>query len=210
MITQHRHAVDTFTRDFPCMPIHVVCSPRYSSWAVEGMVVAGKFRRASDPSCSHFTVVNVHINNECAKRRSVCIALLLLIRDLCMELGAVILTGDFNKGAECELASSDQCRISPLEAAFSCGRHCRFTAACVAARMLRFCRAPSIAKPMVDYAPRVHQRRPCDHCVESNGSTSSLRAANAGETRRRLTRNPGISVCCTPTHERPASCVLCF
>ena len=67
-----------------------------------------------------------------------------------MELGAVILTGDFSKGAERELASSvtttDQCRISPLEAAFSCGRHCRFTAACVAARVLRFCRAPRIAK----------------------------------------------------------------
>ena len=54
--------------------------------------------------------------------------------------------------------------------------------------MLRFCRAPSIAKPMVNYAPRVHQPRPCDHWVESNDSTSSLRAANAGETRRRLSR----------------------
>ena len=37
-------------------------------------------------------------------------------------LGAVILTGDFSKGAECE-ASSGDCgdrRISPLEAAISC------------------------------------------------------------------------------------------
>ena len=85
------------------------------------MVVVGKFRRASDPSCSHFTVANVHINNECAKRRSVCIALLLFIRDLSMQLGAVILTGDFKKGAERELASSattDQRLISPLEFAF--------------------------------------------------------------------------------------------
>ena len=62
----------------------------------------------------HCTVANVHINNECAKWRSVCIALLLLIRDLCMELFAVILTGDLNKGA----------RISPLEAAFSCAMSC--------------------------------------------------------------------------------------
>ena len=40
-----------------------------------------------------------------------------------MKFGAVILTGDFNKGAERELASSaptDQRRISPLEAAFNC------------------------------------------------------------------------------------------
>ena len=68
------------------------------------MVVAGEFRGAPDPSCSYFTVANIHITNESAKRRSVCIALLLLIR----ELGAVVRTGDFNKGAER--------RSSPLEA----------------------------------------------------------------------------------------------
>ena len=113
---------DTFARDFSCTPIHVPCSLRHSSWAVEGMVVTGKFRRAPDPSCSYFRVANVHINNECAKRRSVCIALLLLVRDLCLKLGAVIFTGDFNKGAEREAAangSMDQRRISPPEAAFS-------------------------------------------------------------------------------------------
>ena len=94
----------------------------YSSSDVEGMVMTGKFRKALDPSFSYFTFASVHINNECAKRRSVCIALLLLIRDLCMKLGAVIITRDLNKGAERELASSattDQRRISPLEAAFS-------------------------------------------------------------------------------------------
>ena len=103
-------------------PIQVPCSLRYCSWAVQGMVVTGKFRRAPDPSCPNLTVASVHINNECAKRRSVCIPFLLLIRDLCMKLGVVILTGDFDKGAERELASSaptDQRRISPLDAAFS-------------------------------------------------------------------------------------------
>ena len=58
------------------------------------MVVPGKFRRAPNLSCCYFTVANVHIN-ECAKRRSVCVALLLLIRDLCLKLCAVVLTGDF-------------------------------------------------------------------------------------------------------------------
>ena len=62
------------------------------------------FRRLPDQSCSYFTVANIHINNECAKRRSVCIALLLLIRNLCMKLGAVFVTGDFNEGAEREAA----------------------------------------------------------------------------------------------------------
>ena len=67
------------------------------------MVVTGKFRRAPDRSDSFFTVANVHVINESAKRRSVCIALLLLIRDVCLKFGAVVLTGDFNNGAEFEL-----------------------------------------------------------------------------------------------------------
>ena len=84
------------------------------------MVVTGKFRGTSDPSCSYFTVANIHINSECAKRRSVCSALLLFIRDLCLKLGAVVLTGDFSKAVERETLSGDSGdgRISPLEAAF--------------------------------------------------------------------------------------------
>ena len=73
------------------------------------------------PSCSYFTVTNIHITNECAKRRSLCIVLLLLVRDLCLKLGAVVFTEDFNTGAERELprrGADDQRRISPREAAF--------------------------------------------------------------------------------------------
>ena len=91
-------------------------------WAVDGMVVTGKFRTAPDPSCSHFTVANIHINKECAKQRYVYIALLFLIRDLCSKHSAVILTCDFNKIGKRELpagASDCQRRISPLEAAFN-------------------------------------------------------------------------------------------
>ena len=86
----------------------------------KGVVVTGKFRRPPGQSCSYFTVDNIHMN-ECAKRSSVCIALLLLIRDLCMKLGAVSLTGETNKAVEREMPSGDfgARRISPLEAAFS-------------------------------------------------------------------------------------------
>ena len=35
-------------------------------------MVASKFRRAPDKSCSYFTVANVHINNECTEWGSVC------------------------------------------------------------------------------------------------------------------------------------------
>ena len=112
----------TFTRDFSCILLQVPCAHAYASSAVEGVVVTGNFRRDPDKSCSCFTVANIHINSECAKRRSVCVALLLLIRDVCLKLGAVVLTGDFNNGAECELSprcSESQRRNSPLEAAFS-------------------------------------------------------------------------------------------
>ena len=53
VITQHHCAVllnkDTFTRGFSSTPIQVPCSLRYSSWAVEGMVVTDKFRRGARP-----------------------------------------------------------------------------------------------------------------------------------------------------------------
>ena len=48
------------------------------------------------------------------------IALLLLIRHLCLKIGVVVLTSDFCKGAERELlpgGCDSQRRISPLEAA---------------------------------------------------------------------------------------------
>ena len=81
--TQHHRAVllnqDTFEYDISCTPFQIPCSPRYASWAVEGVVVTSKFRRAPDQSCSYSTVANVHINYECAKRRWVWIVLLLLI-----------------------------------------------------------------------------------------------------------------------------------
>ena len=57
---------------------HLCCAPKYSSCALEGMVVSEKFPTPLDPACQYFTVANIHVNNECAKRRSVCIALLLL------------------------------------------------------------------------------------------------------------------------------------
>ena len=81
----------------------------------------GKFRRPLDLACQYFTVTNFHVNNECAKRMSVCIALMLLARGLCLRLGKILLTGDFNKDAERELRSSgteDQRRVSPMEPTF--------------------------------------------------------------------------------------------
>ena len=86
--------------------LFIPCKLRNATWAVEGMVVAGNFRRAPDKSSPDFTVANVHTNNERAMRSSVCFALLLLIRDLCLKFGAAVLTGDLNKGVERELLSA--------------------------------------------------------------------------------------------------------
>ena len=70
VVTQHHCAVlsnkDTFEYDISCTPFQALCSLRYASWAVEGMAVTDKFRRAPDQSCLYFTIVNIHINNECA------------------------------------------------------------------------------------------------------------------------------------------------
>ena len=96
---------------------HVRCVTRHG--LLEGMAVTGKFRRAPDQSCSYCTIANVHINNECAKRTSVCIALLLLVRDFWFKLGAVVLTGDFHKAVGRETPSGDgERRTSQMEAAF--------------------------------------------------------------------------------------------
>ena len=68
----------------------------------------------------NFTVANICINNKCARWRFSCVGLLLLVRDLCLKLlGAVVPTGDFNKGAERDALSGDpgDRRISLLEAA---------------------------------------------------------------------------------------------
>ena len=110
----------------PCSSIRILSSttspvPRckFHVRCVARQAVTGKFRRAPDQSCSFFTVANVHINNECAKRRSACIALLLLVGDLCRKLGAAELTGALGKAAERETPSGDgERRTSPMDAAF--------------------------------------------------------------------------------------------
>ena len=85
---------DTFEDDYTCTPIQVPCNQRYSSWALDGMVVSGKFGRPLDLTCRFSTVATVHINNECAARRSVRVALLLLPRDLCLKQGRVPLVAE--------------------------------------------------------------------------------------------------------------------
>ena len=76
VVTQHNCAVvpnkNIFEPRFSCVPLFVHCELKYSTWAVEGMVATGKFRRAPDRSCSYSTVANVRVINESAKRRSVC------------------------------------------------------------------------------------------------------------------------------------------
>ena len=118
---------DAFARDFSCTRVQVPCSLSYSSWAVEGVVVTASSEGHPTSRSPSSTSPTLHSSKECAKRWSLCIALLLLIRDMCMKLGAVILTAviltsDFNKGAEREAAANAsmyQRRIPPLEAAFS-------------------------------------------------------------------------------------------
>ena len=59
VVTLHGCAVllnkDTFEPNYSCVPIFIPCKLRYASWAVEGTVVTGNFRRAPDKLCSYFT-----------------------------------------------------------------------------------------------------------------------------------------------------------
>ena len=98
VITRHHCAVlnkDTFERDYTCTPIQVRGPSR--AW-----LSLASSAEHPDPSGSHFTVANIHTNNECGEQRSVCLALFLLVRDLCLKLGAVVLTGNFSKAVERE------------------------------------------------------------------------------------------------------------
>ena len=109
--------------------------------------------RTPDPSCAYFTVANVHINKECAKRRS-------CLHRVVHEDGR-------------------QRRISPLEAAFNCANIPWLTFGVTPPwgpggepsggtwpECCGFCRAPCITKQVANYAPQVNQCRPGGHRAE--------------------------------------------
>ena len=87
----------------------------YSDWALEGHVVRGRFRRPADARHDSFAIANFHINNKYSSRRSICVNMLLLVRNLCLQTGAVLLTGDINKGAQ----QGKNNQVFPLEGASS-------------------------------------------------------------------------------------------
>ena len=68
--------------------------------ALEGIVVNDRFRRPVDGGCHHFSILNVHANNKCAARRSICANFLLLLRSWCAQEGVTSLAGEFNKDAQ--------------------------------------------------------------------------------------------------------------
>ena len=111
---------DTFERGHTCAPIQVPCSLRYSSWAVEGMVVTGKFRRA--PSCLLLHGCEHPCRQRMRKKKAIRVHCVISPRPICASSSLWFFYGDFNKGAEREAlsgGSDDHRRISPLEAAFS-------------------------------------------------------------------------------------------
>ena len=106
---QHHCAVllnkSTFARDFSHTALQIPCTRTSASCVVEGMVsLASSAELPTRRARISRSLTLISIMNA-PKRRSVCIALLLLIRDLCSELSAVVLTGDFDKAVERELPS---------------------------------------------------------------------------------------------------------
>ena len=86
------------------------------------MVVTGNFRRAPDPSCSYFTVANIHIKNAFAKK-AVCLNRTFaphpatFARSWALSSSPVTSTRVPNAKLSMVLATTSA--ISPLEAAFS-------------------------------------------------------------------------------------------
>ena len=95
--------------------VDVPCTHTYASWAVEGMVVTGKFRRAPDMACS--------FSHDRQQSLAICVHRVVdHSATLCSKLRAVVLTGDFDLAVERELPAGDpngQRRLSSIEAAFN-------------------------------------------------------------------------------------------
>ena len=178
VITQHHCAVllnkGAFTRDFPCMPRSSLARPgTLLSWTVEGMIVTGKFWRASDPSCStsrsptSTSTTSAPSGGLCASRCCCSSASCAWSSSLSSSPATSIRVLSVNSlqappPTSVGFLHSSSPSAAPVANFWSyatVGPRPRASRLHVA-RMLRFCRAPSIAKPMDNYAPRVHQLRP--------------------------------------------------
>ena len=133
------------------------------------MVVTSKFRRAPDTACSFFTIANIHINNVCAKHRSVCISLLLLIRDCSSVQSRLPATSTRPSSGSSQLENPMDNAVSrrltwPSITSAPRGRHsaCRpcgapvqsLTATSVLTVAALLCSRPAV--PVVDHAPRAN------------------------------------------------------
>ena len=105
----------TFCIAQSCSTRTMLLSKNYAEWALEGMVLKGRFRRTAVGGWHYFSILNDHVTQKCAARRSICINLLLLMRSRCVQEGVTLLTGYFNKGVQRGRLGEP----SPLEAAFS-------------------------------------------------------------------------------------------
>ena len=94
---------------------HGICR-KSAEGALEGKVVNGWFRRPVDGGCHYFSILNVHVNNKCAARRSICFNLLLMTRNWCVHEGVTLLADDFNKDVQRgSWANPLPCRLLPAQ-----------------------------------------------------------------------------------------------
>ena len=66
----------------------------YSSWPMVMLSGPGRLRRLAEGGRKlYFTIMNIHVKNSCAIRRSVCIGLFLMVRCMCTMEGVTLLSG---------------------------------------------------------------------------------------------------------------------
>ena len=75
---------DTCERDVTLKPI-MVPAKKCAEGALEGNVVKGRFKRPVVGDWHHFSILNDHVNQKCAARRSICVNLLFLVGTRCVQ-----------------------------------------------------------------------------------------------------------------------------
>ena len=87
-----------------------------TGWVLQGVLSRTSFRRQPPSGPKSFTVMSLHINNSCAKKRGIGKKLILTIRAVMLDEKVDLVAGDFNRAAWRRDNSNN---ISIIEEAFA-------------------------------------------------------------------------------------------
>ena len=95
----------------PDMEVRAIHIPTKKSncfgWALEAVVAKARFGRTPKNSKLHVTMISMHCQNTCAKKRSIALTMLLAVRTIMWHEKVDIVSGDYN-GASWRCKSRQQ------------------------------------------------------------------------------------------------------